>query len=328
MSVVAGCSLFDGVLITSDCRATFQMRDQPDIYSDTVLKVMAVLPHTAIGFVGDIEAASYLLKCLLLELRKQDRTDPISLANWIPRLFRHKYGRFAHQYGKRPIHFMIGSVLVDRQNIVKREAVFELIRTIGFGESQVTRNWIPSLLFNLANTSKSGDEWIEIPGTCRNILYTLNSPSFEQRHVLTLQFAAMGSGESCVEEIRRYHDTIFAFQPGNAGLEDMWLRESIRHFIQERKIQSVGGLYPVIKVTGREEPQHIGLSTEIPVGGTKIELMFNPRSYQWKQRNLTSGKEMPIIMPWDFLRNIRQQIRNRTFDDFDLAYSDFRGKTQ
>ena len=44
MSVVAGCSLFDGVLLAADCRATVQYPNRPDLYSDNVLKVMAIHP--------------------------------------------------------------------------------------------------------------------------------------------------------------------------------------------------------------------------------------------------------------------------------------------
>jgi hypothetical protein len=61
MSVVAGSSLFDGVLLTADCRATITRPGMPDIHSDNVLKVIALHPNTAIGFVGDIGIASYLL---------------------------------------------------------------------------------------------------------------------------------------------------------------------------------------------------------------------------------------------------------------------------
>jgi hypothetical protein len=83
MSVVAGCSLFNGVLLAADCRATIRVQNKPDIHSDNVLKVFALLPHTAIGFVGDIDIASFLLQCLLTKLRKRRRNDPISLSLFV-----------------------------------------------------------------------------------------------------------------------------------------------------------------------------------------------------------------------------------------------------
>jgi len=45
MSVVAGCSLFNGVLLAAGCRATVRYRNQPDIHPDNVLKVFAIHPR-------------------------------------------------------------------------------------------------------------------------------------------------------------------------------------------------------------------------------------------------------------------------------------------
>ena len=326
MSVVAGCSLFDGVLLSADCRATIKLPKHPDIHSDNVLKIIAILPHTAIGFAGDIHPASYLIQSLLAELKNKKRKDPISLANWIPRLFRYRFKKYVTHHGHCIVNFMIASVLRDRPNIVKRKEIFELIKTIGFGNSPIKRNWIPSLLFNLLEKSGEKDEWIEVPNTCRNILYTLYSPTFRKHNIPILKFTAIGTGKSCIEEIQRYYDVIFSWQPGNHGQEAMWLRSTIQQFIEEKNINDVGGLYPVIKLTGKRDPQHIGLSTEVPIGGTKIELIFNPDSYQWKQKNITTGKEIPITMPWDYLKSIKQQIKNNTFNDLNDAYRDFRGE--
>jgi len=325
MSVVAGCSLFDGVLLAADCRATIKLPKCKDIHSDNVLKIIAILPHTAIGFAGNIRAASYILQCLLTDLKNKKRKDPISLANWIPRLFRHRFRKYVSCHGNCTINFMIASVIKDRPNIVKRLEIFELIRMIGFGNSPIKRNWIPALLFNLLEKSGEKDEWIDVPNTCRNVLYTLCSPDFQKQEVPILKFAAIGTGKSCIEEIQRYYDVIFSWQPGNQGQETMWLRKTIQQFIEDKNINSVGGLYPVIKLTGKKDPQHIGLSTEIPIGGTKIELIFDPDSYQWKQKNITKGKEIPIIMPWDFLESIKPLIKVNTFNDLNDAYRDFRG---
>ena len=180
MSVVAGCSLFDGVLLAADCRATIRVQNKPDTHSDSVLKVFALLPHTAIGFVGDIDIASFLLQSLLSQLSKRRRNDPISLSLWIPRLFRHQFKRYTEKRGHRSVVFMVASVLRDRRNIVERKAVAKLVEHIGFGHSPIQRNWIPGFLVEILKIPATY-KWVEMPGTCRNILYTLASPNFKIR---------------------------------------------------------------------------------------------------------------------------------------------------
>lgn len=320
MSVVAGCSLFDGVLLAADCRATIRVPNKPDIHSDNVLKVIALLPHTAIGFVGDIDIASFLLQCLLMGLGKRRRKDPISLSCWIPRLFRYQFNRFISKKGNRTVVFMIGSVLRDRRNIVERKAVADLVKYIGFGHSPIQRNWIPGFLVEFLKIPEKF-KWIEIPNTCRNILYTLASPNFEIRSYAPLQYTAIGSGESCLEQIERYHDAVFALSPGNSFVESSQFRQIIQNFIDEKGIRSIGGLYPVLKITERGI-EHIGMGTEIPVGGTRIELSF--KSGRWIQRNVTEGKELPIVMPWELMKI--KGLKPETFNDLSNAMKRFRGR--
>ncbi len=319
MSVVAGCSLFEGVLLAADCRATIQMHNKPDIHSDNVLKVFALLPHTALGFVGDIDVASYLLQNLLIGLDKQLRKDPISLSLWIPRLFRNHYNRFTSKNGNRTVVFMIGSILRDRKNIVERKAVAELVKYICFGNSPIKRNWIPDFLMEILKVPEKY-KWIEIQNTCRNLLYTIASPNFVIKSYSPLQFTAIGSGESCLEQIDYYKDAIFALDPGNSFVESSQFRQIIQNFIDEKVIKSVGGLYPVLKVSGKGV-EHIGMGAEIPVGGTRIELSF--QSNRWIQRNETEKKELPIIMPWEFMK--LKDFKNQTFNDLSDAFKGFRG---
>lgn len=320
MSVVAGCSLFNGVLIAADCRATIRVPNKKDIHTDNVLKVFAILPHTTIAFVGDIDIASFLLQQLLIRLPKHSRKDPISLSRWIPRLFRYLFNKFTPINGDRTVVFMIGSILRDRRNIVERKAVVELANHIFFGKSPIKRNWIPGFIVEFL---KIPDRYklIEIPNTCRNILYTLASPNFEIRPYAPLQYTAIGSGASCLEQIHIYNDSIFALDPGNSFVESSQFRQIIQNFIDEMGITSVGGLYPVLKITGKGV-EHLGMGTEIPVGGTRIELSF--QSGRWIQRNVTDGKELPLLMPWEFMKI--NAFKETTFNDLSDAMKRFRGR--
>jgi hypothetical protein len=169
MSVVAGCSLFDGVLLAADCRATIRYRNQPDIYSDNVLKVFAIHPNTAIAFVGDIDIAAHLIGKLLVALKNRDRKDPITLSHWLPRLFRHEYQKFVSQFGERTVIFMIASVIKGRPNVVERDAVEELVKYISFGHSPIKRNFVPGILIDIIKLP-SKFKWVTIPGTCMGVL--------------------------------------------------------------------------------------------------------------------------------------------------------------
>jgi len=215
---------------------------------------------------------------------------------------------------------MVASVLKDRPNVVDREAVAELVRYISFGKSPVQRNWMPGILVEILKTP---DKYraIAIPGTSRGILYVMRSPSFEVEHYRSLQFAAIGSGESTIEEIVRYHDAILALEPGNALVEALQFCEAIRRFVEERKIRTVGGLYPTLKITG-QGTELLGYSTEIPVGGTKIELTIEAGG--WIQRNLTTGKEIKLLLPWEIQdKDSRDDL---VFEDLNEAYRQFRGE--
>jgi hypothetical protein len=320
MSVVAGCSLFDGVLLTADCRATVQYPNQPDIHSDNVLKVFAIHSNTAIAFVGDINIADHLLAKLVVGLKNRSRKDPITLSDWLPRLFRHEYQKFVSQFGERTVIFMIASVIKGRPNVVERKPVEELVKYIALGHSPIQRNFIPNMLIEIMKLP-SKYQWVTIPGTYMGVLYVLASPSFQMRAYRPLQFAAIGSGESAIEEITKYQDAILALEPGNSFVESSQFRQVIQRFIDERKIQSVGGLYPVLKVTGRGV-EHITMGTEIPVGGTRIELAFE--NGRWIQKNLSTGKQIPILMPWELVKN--RIKKDQTFNDLSEAYRHFKGE--
>lgn len=320
MSIVAGCSLFDGVLLTADCRATIQYSNQQDICSDNVLKVFAIHPNTAIAFVGDIHIANQLLGKLVVGLKNRSRKDPISLSNWLPRLFRHEYQKFISQPGDRTVIFMIASVVKGRPNVVERKAVEELVKYICFGDSPIQRNFMPNMLFEIIKLPSKFQRVI-LPGTCMGVLYVLESPSFQMRAYRPLQFAAIGSGESAIEEITKYQDAILALDPGNSFVESSQFRQVIQRFIDERKIKSVGGLYPVLKVTGRGV-EHLTMGTEIPVGGTRIELAFE--NGRWIQKNLSTGKQIPILMPWELIK--KGNTKAQTFNDLSEAYKQFKGE--
>ncbi len=316
MSVVAGCLLFDGAMLAADCRITFQHRSGHNIRVDYAQKVFAVAPGTAIGFVGDVKAGSVILQELLRQVRFRRRQHPISLHLWMPRLFRSIYSRL---YGDSPpnVAFMVASSMYDQVNYVERETVAELARHIGFGKSVIQRNWMPRVLIDILSTPASF-EWVGIPGTHRGLLYTMRSPIFEPELIRPLHFAAIGSGEGVSSSIAELHDMIVASQPGNPHMETMWFRTAIEQFMRDNNVPTVGGLYPIIRVKGREVEMR-GMSAEIPVGGTRIELTIKDR--RWIQRNVSTGKEIQLLYPWEIPNS---EMNERLFNDLEEAYKRFR----
>lgn len=322
MSVVAGCSLFDGVLLAADCRVTIQRQQVPDVHLDCAQKIFPLTPNTVLGFVGDVGAASLLIREMWRQLRKRKRQDAISLAAWLPRFFRSAYGQSQAKLGSKQIAFMVASVIRDRPNAVEREAVVKLVNHIGFGASAFKRNWMPDILVRILQTDPKY-KFIRIPGTSMGMLYVMESPLFEPQSVPPLNFAAIGSGGGSMVKIADYHDMIVAGEPGNAFIESTFLRDAINDFLAESKLASVGGLLPIVKVTGNGV-EALGFGFEMPDEGIKIGLGFDQSDNRWIQRNSTTGKEMPLLYPWEIPLT---QTKSKTFNDFLDAQRQFRGRT-
>jgi hypothetical protein len=62
MTVIAGLSLFNGVMLVSDCRVTVRRPGKPDVYGDVGQKIFPLTQNAAIGFCGDVGTAALLLE--------------------------------------------------------------------------------------------------------------------------------------------------------------------------------------------------------------------------------------------------------------------------
>ena len=284
----------------------------PHGYVDHAQKLFPIVPGMAIGFVGNLEVASCLLHSLFSQIGNRQHQDPLSLSMWVPRLFRLKYAELATRVKHPDIAFMVAYALRCRPNVVERKTVSDIVRRIARGEYAVKRNWMPETLLNILRVPA---EHVPIAGTSLSRLYVMRSPNFNIEVCAPLQFAAIGSGESVFEEIAQFHGMIVAGDHTNLSDGIFWLREAMTSFIQTKNIQSVGGLFPVLKITG-QDVEAFGMSlVEISVGGTKIELTIE--NGRWTQRNLTTGKEIPLLPPWEIRPTDRQ---NRVFDDLKDAF--------
>lgn len=321
MSVVACCSLFDGVILAADSRVTVQRRGREDIHMDCAQKLFPLTNNTAIGFVGSLDTASKILREIYRQIRTRRRVDPISLSSWLPRILRTIFLNVSISNSTGPVAFMVASTIRDRPNVVERDVVAKIMKHITSGQARIKRSYLPDIMVQILRTDPKY-KYIAIPGTSANLVYTMQSPDFHLEQVPALQFAAIGSGGDVFHTIAEYQDMIVASEPGNSFIEADYMRHAIRDFLERSKIQTVGGLYPMLKISkGRCHP--LGFSAEIPLGGNKIALNFVQEKRRWVQRNLTTGKELELLLPWEIDPN---RVRGEKFDDFLDAWQTFCGK--
>jgi len=122
-------------------------------------------------------------------------------------------------------------------------------------------------------------------------------------------------------QIDREADWIFAGDEGNPFVETMALRECVSNFIAETNIQTVGGLYPCIRLDSKGA-QLIGDTVEIPLGGERIELNVD-QTGRWIQRHLNSSTEVPLMLPWEI--DFASYKESQTFDYLKEAKERFHG---
>jgi hypothetical protein len=118
--------LTDGVLIAADTRISYSSSGGPEYHVDNAIKILPFAAGTAIGYVGDVAAASFLLQHMINGRDRRKRTDPINLTTWIPRFLRVAYSRMKPEL-KKNVSFMVASSIHDRHMIVERAKVGEIL---------------------------------------------------------------------------------------------------------------------------------------------------------------------------------------------------------
>lgn len=309
MTVVAGISLFDGVMMAADCRITVKAKGRKDIHSDTLQKIIPITNRLAAGFCGDIETAARIFREMFRQLKYRKRRNPISLLSWLPRFFKSIYRQLSKRYNARPVHFMLASTSRDRFNVVKREKIVEIVQNMVKGTGKMIHNSIPDLFIQILRTSPAVEQ-VVLQGTTAGLLYTLKAPDFRLNRVDPLEFAAIGSGEKSLHEIRRSADWILGSGPGNELMESLGLQGAINDFVETSGLDDIGGMYTCVKVD-RRGIVCIGTNSGFP--GQRISMKYDNKSRKWRQHNEQTGKIIPLLLPWEI--NIRQLTINQTFND-------------
>lgn len=302
MSVVAGCSLLDGVILGADCRVTYKDTRGGLTYRDTVQKLITITPQNAIGFVGDITTASDLIGSMLKMCHRLERYNPIALANWLPRHFRY---RFANLKSAKEVIFMVGSVMRDRPNIVEKAAVAQMVHNAFASRPRGSISGLSSILVRIMTFPS---RYVALPNEPMGMLYTMRSPDFKPHHYNPLDYVAIGSGHEMQEFIGQVSDQIFSGRPMQHG-DAAWLGRSMNHFLRKKNIENVGGMFPMIKLQKSGAIQVTRRVCQLP-NGPAHELAFE--SDRWVQRNITTGYEVKLALPWELDQSIRT---NQKFDE-------------
>lgn len=309
MSVVAGCALPDGAMLAADCRITIQRSGRRSIFVDNVQKIFPLATGTVIGFVGGVWEASELLQGIYHQIGKR-RCDPVSLSQWIPRFFRFKYRELCRQGKPQPVAFMVASALFCRPNVIERARVAEVLKKGKEKPNSIGQKFFPAWFVQVLSTPPEC-QYVRMVDMPLTRIYAMRSPDFRPECLKPLQIAAIGSGQMAKTYIEDVHRAILA---SDGWMQAFWLRQAIRDCVYNEKIESVGGLYPVIKVKGTRF-EFLTESAEVPVGGTKIELDYE--NHVWVQKNLTTGKCVPLVPPWQVKQNY---VKSEKFDDLECAH--------
>jgi hypothetical protein len=177
MTIIAGASLFNGVILLADTRVTIQRPSgRPDICCDIAQKVFFLTPTTAIGFSGDVRAASAIICEALRQLATRAHTDALSLRQWLPRFVAATYRAHARKHGAPVLAFIVGSVIPGRNNVIERAKVAELLNTIGFGRSPIKRNFVPDIVMRIL-MQPATETHIAVRAPA-GLLYTMTAPAF------------------------------------------------------------------------------------------------------------------------------------------------------
>lgn len=325
MTVIAGVSLFDGVMLLADSRVTVTPKGRRAYHCDVAQKIFPLTAHLALAFSGDVRAAAMLVPRLIRHMKRRRRLDTVSLLRWLPRFLKDTYRSMqAKPAGGLPygeIQFIVGGIIPDRTNVVDRARVADILRRAVSPDASTQRNWMPDVVMRVLMTPADMAQ-VPIPGAPAVVLGIVRSPSFTLERFAPLSCVAIGSGRGAAVEMERAADWLFA---NDADLSvKMGLESAVQDFVAQNDVDSVGGMYPCVKID-RRGLAFLGGSHRLPL--YEVALNIDPATKRWIQQNLTTGKTQPLLWPWELMKSVPSS--SRQFDDYRQAVERFnprRGK--
>lgn len=313
MTIIAGVSLFNGIMLASDCRVTVRRAGRRSVHCDVAQKIFPLTNTTAIGFSGDVATAALVLQELFRQLRHRKQFDPVNLHQWLPRFLRSRVGVLRRKNRARPVDFIVGSVIPSRCNVIERQRCAELLREIAYGNASIQRNWVPDVLMR-AMITPPDQHHVVIANSVAGLMCTMTYPAYQPKHIRPLEFVAIGSGRQATVELKRTADWLLAGMPGNDFIESQALTSAVSQFVAEQEIQDVGGMYPCVKIDQRGV-SFLGARHRYPL--YEVSLTYDGSRSRWTQENHTTGKKIELLYPWEIMR--RPGLKDQKFEDMRQA---------
>jgi hypothetical protein len=127
---------------------------------------------------------------------------------------------------------------------------------------------------------------------------------------MPLHFVAIGSGEKLKEKVASIREMIFAAPRWQLPHGVDVARDCYGELFERCDEKTVGGLFPMVKLEWGCVMRLGQNSKGFFPGGYEIRL--EPMSDgSWVQKNLVTGKEIPLLPPWE----IKVPATSITFDD-------------
>jgi hypothetical protein len=200
---------------------------------------------------------------------------------------------------------MVGSVIPGRPNVVERAAA---ARHVYHAYTSRPLGSINGLSSQLAAVMTARAPYVILTNEPTGLLYVMKAPDFKPDFVKPLDYRAIGSGNTLEDEIKPISDQIFAGM-GSVHHEAMWLGASMKHYLKNKDIHSVGGMFTMVKLGAGGGLPITRQTGRIP-HGPFFELAYE--NHRWVQRNVTTAKEIRLRLPWEIAPQERQ---NHVFDD-------------
>jgi hypothetical protein len=142
-----------------------------------------------------------------------------------------------------------------------------------------------------------------LPGTSEGLLYTMRSPRFQPEDFRPLQaLVLLGTGREAEAEVAELEGRVFYPSSGSGSIPlatrsaTVWLRMALFNALDQRRIPTVGGLFPALAITGSGvSPLEFGSG---PARGA-LSLSLRFENGKWIQRNHVSGQEIELLVPWE-----------------------------
>jgi len=204
-----------------------------------------------------------------------------------------------HQFPKikdsQPVSFLVASVIPSRPNIVAKAEITKAVFDAFSSRPRGGINKISSTFLNVINVPTDS---VAIEGSGEGHLYVMHSPKFVPSHIKPMHSVAIGSGQKMQEQVLQIADQLH-FDTHGEYPDVTWFRRSLDHYLRVSGEPTVGGMFTIMKITGRHGMQSYS-HTRIDITNKEAyELTIQGTENRWVQRKMTTGEVIELLLPWE-----------------------------